>query len=701
MKRMYTIVLLLLAMSSFVSGDLWAQRAKIVVEAVTPYTKSVKGWTSNVSSGLPVVPKGTVVYLSAKDLLGGTITSVSWVMQSRPTGSASTLDSTTKMWTTFKPDTTGQYTIGLTVTTSAGSHSTTLVITSAKFSGAGSVGGVTPNLGAGQCAGCHSGVIQPDKVTPWKTSGHADIFKEGITGQLGSSYASYCMPCHTIGYDTQPTSTNNGFDDQMTAVGWVFPPDSLRQPGRFDTLVARFPQLAQVATIGCEECHGPGSLHLGVTSKTAKSIEVGVCAKCHDAPTHHMLVRQWSNSLHSNPIYTSSYRQLPTSAEYRTNNLNNCVRCHDAQGFINLTKGKTTPTDSLFAFNLNPFGCTMCHEPHNATTAPHQLRKITADTLGNGFVIPTTVGNGGLCLNCHKSRRNGETYPVTTRINSTFGPHGSPQGDMFLGKNAHSWGQIIPSSVAHSLVEGACVGCHMAASPTSGVAANRIGGHSWSMSWADSANIEHDNVAKCVECHAGITEFSDIIAAFDYDGDGVIEPFINEMDGLRSRLAKALPPYNIDSVSWSLIASSPDSVRLKKAYYNYQFFNNDGSHGVHNPKYAISILQRSITTVTGVEFDNSWETPTEFVLAQNYPNPFNPSTTIAFSVPEEQHVRVEVFDILGRLVTTLVNEEMAVGNYKVTWNGSDRNGLWTVSGVYFYRLQARSFTSIKKMIMLK
>jgi photosystem II stability/assembly factor-like uncharacterized protein len=90
------------------------------------------------------------------------------------------------------------------------------------------------------------------------------------------------------------------------------------------------------------------------------------------------------------------------------------------------------------------------------------------------------------------------------------------------------------------------------------------------------------------------------------------------------------------------------------------------------------------------------ERPTAFGLEQNYPNPFNPSTGIRYQVSGVSDVRLEVFDMLGRKVSTLVNERQAAGNYTATFNAAG-----FASGVYFYRLQAGSFIATKKMLLLK
>jgi hypothetical protein len=90
------------------------------------------------------------------------------------------------------------------------------------------------------------------------------------------------------------------------------------------------------------------------------------------------------------------------------------------------------------------------------------------------------------------------------------------------------------------------------------------------------------------------------------------------------------------------------------------------------------------------------EIPRNFALQQNYPNPFNPSTTIEFSVPAASFVSLKVCDLLGREVSTIVNQMLTPGVYKETFDGT---GL--TSGVYFYRLRAGNFVETKKLILQK
>ena len=134
--------------------------------------------------------------------------------------------------------------------------------------------------------------------------------------------------------------------------------------------------------------------------------------------------------------------------------------------------------------------------------------------------------------------------------------------------------------------------------------------------------------------------------------------------------------------------------------YNWYFIEEDGSHGIHNPAFAVSILQLSIDKVRGVasaiEDMAPGVAPHTYSLSQNYPNPFNPLTQIEFSIKEAGNVKLTIYDILGREVQILVNEEMAAGSYKTQFDAAN-----LASGIYFYRIESGKFNSLKKMMLLK
>jgi hypothetical protein len=92
----------------------------------------------------------------------------------------------------------------------------------------------------------------------------------------------------------------------------------------------------------------------------------------------------------------------------------------------------------------------------------------------------------------------------------------------------------------------------------------------------------------------------------------------------------------------------------------------------------------------------STNVPDRFALYQNYPNPFNPETQIKFEVPKSSNIKIAVYDMLGREVDVLVNSKMEPGVYNASWNALPYS-----SGVYFYRLIADDFVSVKKMVVVK
>ncbi|RPI76503.1 MAG: T9SS C-terminal target domain-containing protein [Ignavibacteriales bacterium] len=93
--------------------------------------------------------------------------------------------------------------------------------------------------------------------------------------------------------------------------------------------------------------------------------------------------------------------------------------------------------------------------------------------------------------------------------------------------------------------------------------------------------------------------------------------------------------------------------------------------------------------------------PGKFELKQNYPNPFNPSTSINFFVENPGNVKIEVYDIRGSLIRTLLDTDMESGSHSIIWDGLTDSGIKSASGVYFYNLKSGEFTETKKMIVLK
>ncbi|MCJ7578359.1 MAG: S8 family serine peptidase [candidate division Zixibacteria bacterium] len=99
--------------------------------------------------------------------------------------------------------------------------------------------------------------------------------------------------------------------------------------------------------------------------------------------------------------------------------------------------------------------------------------------------------------------------------------------------------------------------------------------------------------------------------------------------------------------------------------------------------------------------DNYNLTPTQFSLFQNYPNPFNPETDISYTLPQDCHVQLTIYNMLGQQVKVLVDEQQIAGFKTVHWDGRDESGNELASGIYFYRLQTGGYSEVRKMILVK
>lgn len=686
-----------------------APRVKIVIQNVTPYvlaqTPSLAG-DSTISMGMKTFANKTYIYMSAWNFGDTTsITGATWTFVSRPPGSNATLTPMPSLgwWAKFRADTTGTYEVRVSITTSTGTKDTTTKVYSSKYVGVGNFYGVPsvyPN-----CMTCHGGMPEFANIfNRWKVSGHANMFRFNIDSG-STSYGISCFKCHTTGYDRNLYAVNGGFDDVARALGWVWSQHSPPHPGNWDTIRTLYPQLSQLGTIGCENCHGPGSEHAlasGDTNKITLDYSGNNCSQCHDAPEHHPYYRQWTNAKHSETVWTGSFAQGPSSPEFMTNSNNNCIRCHDGRGYINFTRAVGTNTNGMTQADLNNIACASCHDPHgNSNEYWLRNRPTGSDTLAGGYNYSSFLGKGKVCASCHHSRQYNIRYVPTRLTSSHWGPHANPQSDVLLGQNAANFDASPYLTGSHkSVVPDGCVGCHMSETTDTGtVTRNKVGGHSVNLTYAPT---NYDHTKGCLTCHPGITHFTDLMAPEDFDGNGLIQSWKQEVQGLIRVLRIALPPRGIDSVSWQLIAAdslSPNYLNEKKAYWNYQLILNDASSGMHNPFFTVNVLQKSITIglqwPIGIELTGN-ETPKTYELTQNFPNPFNPTTQFTFSIPKPEKVTVKVYDIVGKEIVTLVNAKLATGKYIVKWNAEK-----TASGVYFYRFEAGSYAETKKMVLLR
>jgi hypothetical protein len=459
-------------------------------------------------------------------------------------------------------------------------------------------------VGHESCASCHGTSPQvglKDIVTPWSQTGHATFFQRSVDGLTSSYYNEGCVSCHTVGYNKSPLAVNSGFDDVQAVTGWKFP--AIKQLGNFAAMPAA---LKNLANISCESCHGPGSQHPGVEST---SLDVAVCATCHQDGHYHNRPKQWSLGPHGNDddYLVASEEEAPNPS---------CAKCHSPTSFVDYLKGK--PLTRLEAGRLT---CQGCHDPHNATSYPHQVR-IYDDVTLDDSVYPenppklTGQGTSALCMFCHNARRGPPPSYVSSGSNGTRLPHESTAVDTLLGIRFQTNVQVIVSGVTNSIATVAlensahsgvakCVDCHMHQG------SNTVGDHTFSMT--DRLSGE-GNIAACAPCHDGVDPVKDldhisVIRAGvpnggDYDGDGVVYGVQTELNGVMHHLeqkmiATGLIPGEPGPSRWTGYSTNATVRAVQRtAAWNQFMIERDLSRAVHNTALTIRILQWSYTVLS-------------------------------------------------------------------------------------------------------
>jgi len=159
-----------------------------------------------------------------------------------------------------------------------------------------------------------------------------------------------------------------------------------------------------------------------------------------------------------------------------------------------------------------------------------------------------------------------------------------------------------------------------------------------------------------------------------------------------------------DSTSWIMVGSVPGNGTTNKPH-DYQFNDSGLSFGYHNYRlkqvdfngnFIYHDLNDTIIILTPAVLPNGSVVSHSYHISQNYPNPFNPVTNLEFGIPKLGFVSLKVYDLVGNEVKTLVNEIKPAGSYSVTFDGSNLS-----SGIYFYKITADDFSSVKKMTLVK
>jgi hypothetical protein len=571
-----------------------------------------------VTTGIGNLPLGIPVLLHGKEQA-----SYDWALTT-PSGSSASLADAASQNPEFTPDVRGLY--SLTVTDIGAGAPVTLLVDGGEWEGAITAQDADGRPLAQNCTVCHDGGFAADMFTPWAQTGHAEI----LTNNLNTSthYGPNCFGCHTVGFD--PSADNGGMDD-ASDYGDFLASGLLNNPGdNWTTMLADYPDAAQLSNIQCENCHGPQNSDAHVGSLLGEdqriSLSSDVCASCHGEPLRHARFQQWQLSGHAN--YELAIDESQSG---------NCSRCHTANGFLAWVEAGNTSASVTVSWTedeAHAQTCVTCHDPHNVgtttgltTNAPVRIEENTPLLLA-GFTA-LGVGKGATCMTCHNSRRglrNDDTYGSDIARS----PHGPTQTDVLMGQNAY----FIPHGVrgVHSFVEETCVTCHMEATPPPDVLAYNLGGTNHTFfarndicgechGFEDASGVQPafdatSDALQTLQEDAILLLITDLIAAgnvIDLNGAAVIDDAADiqaiEFGEFRGRQAitvtftdttvvgpTRMPDIDVVDAFNVVQGELYDFAHptIPKAGWNYLLAHNDGSRGVHNPDFVFAAMNSAI-----------------------------------------------------------------------------------------------------------
>jgi len=302
---------------------------------------------------------------------------------------------------------------------------------------------------------------------------------------------------------------------------------------------------------------------------------VASCKECHNSTT----------LIYAAAVqYEASVHWLGGTFERNTTD---CAPCHTNEGFNEVLETGEAETAADIS-NPTPISCYTCHFIHEKyDLSDLDLKTIDPVTTEiDGAVID--LGRGNLCVNCHHARSIASSVSPELTATSTadvtisssrFGPHHGPQSGLLAGVDAFNMSSG-GTSHAHSSIEDACISCHMAEA-----FGRQAGGHTMSVAYEYHSATE-PNTAGCLVsgCHG--------------DEDALIEDmedwedeFEEKMDQIRDNLVAG--GYMDSTYAINTDATFPADVA--RALYNYKFLEEDKSNGIHNPTFASSLLDGSIS----------------------------------------------------------------------------------------------------------
>jgi hypothetical protein len=448
--------------------------------------------------------------------------------------------------------------------------------------------------GSQACAECHKPILNTVKLTR-----HASAFTNESFEADGGQTNSSCLACHTVGFDVK-----TGFVNQK-----------------------KTPHLAGVQ---CENCHGPAAYHAANPDDPAlrprAEVASQVCGGCHNDTENPAFgtFAEWTNSAHAlvtNLLMTNfdaANQMVVTNLDVnQTNLINGCGRCHSGSVRLSLLETNALADwDEAGQFQfagvrLSPLKtkalpegdadigivCATCHDPHQTNGYPAQLRNPVAST--NDYFMPTNgtfasfyQTNINICAQCHN-------HAGASWTNNECEPHHSLQYNMFLGTIGQLDSGLAPYVPGpHALlITNQCVGCHMQRTPFVSDAQPGVTGHTFSVG---------TNYAICLTCHVIPFPIADFVAFATNGISSDIQTVKATLDyWATSTNAPASLSAKYGTLAWEYTTPGglssggpgpnaeeqlliPENIR--KARFNLYVVQNDGSFGIHNAPYAVTLL---------------------------------------------------------------------------------------------------------------
>ncbi len=392
----------------------------------------------------------------------------------------------------------------------------------------------------------------------------------------------YCLQCHTTGFNCD---VNFGDTELDPAACWE-PDDGYSGYIGDDTPEGAERRMA-LEGVQCESCHGAMGPNFNahqpyMSFATHDDPDTGeslsLCQRCHDTQ-----IEEWKTSGHANAAGGNINDFNDEHYAHRSY----CDFCHTSEGYIRENDPAMMTYD--FGSEVSFIGCPTCHDPHEGEMGSGneaQLRNV--DDVVLSYTYPwepgdeeaptiTGYGPGQTCVQCHKARRDNANVANQIAVGyGHFGPHGSPQGDMFIGNGSYE----IPAydysgdrTATHQTISDGCVTCHMAFSEDAG-------GH-----------VVHNFMPTfdaCQGCHPGL----------DQAGLETLQaPYLAKLDQIAVLMGYA---------DWATLQLTLDDDNFtwlecqREAVYGAEFVYASGDFGAHNPNYANALLDNAIDYLTNI-----------------------------------------------------------------------------------------------------